>query len=331
MTISIITYLQDAEFEDQVIEALISKGINEARLEHRAISKQNLLNYLEALPISDSRRILILDQEIQSDDLKRALYRHPNLITCDFKSNIAMARLEIETLVNRSLRESEIELPYRQKLVTQQNLFVVTGTTGAPGVTTLTMNLGFELSRMQKVEMLDTHPHRRDLAFLLGAKRNSDKVRLSDQLFITNLLKDEKGMIQLVDAGPTPNLSEAYSDRRESVRNYVNLLESAERIFFLMTPDNNHMFELENILASLDAGRIRAKAFFLLNQMGTSSREHSIRKRFEARVGNYASHCLPYDRDSLDRAKARYCALMDVAPRSRLRRSICEVAKAVVE
>ena len=331
MSISIITYLQDAEFEDQVIEALISKGISEAKLEYRAISEQNLVNYLDALAISDVRRILILDCEIETVALKKALRKHQHLVTCDFKSDIKVALDEIEALVNRSVRESDSEVPPRRTLKAQQNLLVVTGTTGAPGVTTLTMNLGFEISRLKRVELVDSHPHRRDLAFLLGAKRNSEQVRLSDQLLITNQFREAEQVIQLVDAGPIPDLAKAFSDRRESIKNYVNLLESAERIFFLMTPDNNHMFELEIILASLDAGRLRARATFLLNQMGNSSRERSIKKRFEARVGNYSSHCLPFDRDSLDRAKARYCALMDVAPRSRLRRSIVEVANAVVE
>lgn len=331
MSISVITYLQDAQFEDQVIEALISNGISEVRLEYRAIDEKSLLKFIDSLEVSDLRRILILDQEIESEGLKRAMRKHSNLITCDFNSDISIARSEIEGFVNRSLREFQSEAPLRRTLKAQRNLFVVTGTSGAPGVTTLTMNLGFEISKSTVVEMIDSHPHRRDLAFLLGAKRSSERVRLNDHLFITNEFKDEKGLIQLVDAGPIPDLSKAFSDRREGIRNYVNVIEAAERIIFLMTPDNNHMFELENLLTSLDAGLLRAKATFVLNQLGGSARERSIKKRFEARVGNYQSLTLPFDRDSLDRAKGRYCALMDVAPRSRLRRSICEVANLVVE
>lgn len=331
MPISIITFLQDAQFEDQVIEALISKGISEVKLEFRALDQKSLIAFLKSIPVSDLRRILIIDQPVDSIELKSELRRHPNLISCDLKSNISMARFEIERLVNRSLREFDTQEPLRPRPMRQRNLFVVTGTTGAPGVTTVTMNLGFEIARSSKVEMIDLHPTRRDLAFLLGAKRSSESVKLSEMLLITSELKEESGVMQLVDAGPIPDLAKAFSDRRTNIRNYVDLLESAERIIFLMTPDNNHMFELETILASLDAGRLRAKATFLLNQMGSSSRERSIKKRFEARVGNYSHFSLPFDRDSLDRAKGRYCALMDVTPRSRLRRTICEVADSVFE
>lgn len=331
MSIFVITYLQDSQFEDQVIEALISKGISEVRLEHRAIDERSLLTFLDSLPASDLRRILILDQEINSIEFKRTLRNHPNLITCNLQADIAMARREIESVVNRSLREVDRAVLPKRANRRQQNLVVITGTTGAPGVTTMTMNLGFEISRSKQVEMIDAHPNRQDLAFLLGAKRSSANVKLTERLSITNEYQDKAELIQLVDAGPIPDLAKAFSDRRSKIRNYVDLLESASQICFLMTPDNNHMFELENIVASLDAGRLSAKATFILNQMGNSSRERSIKKRFEARVGNYSSFSLPFDRDALDRAKGRYCALIDIAPRSRLRRAIGEVANSVFE
>ena len=91
------------------------------------------------------------------------------------------------------------------------------------------------------------------------------------------------------------------------------------------------MFELESFLASLEAGRVSARPIFILNQMGSTRRERSIQKRFNARVGKYDSMVLPLDRDALDRAKSAYSALIDVAPRSKLRKSIGEVAGQLLE
>jgi Flp pilus assembly CpaE family ATPase len=144
-------------------------------------------------------------------------------------------------------------------------------------------------------------------------------------------LASNKSKWRIVDAGPMPKLESAFSDRRAPVRDYVDLLERAERIVYLMTPENNHMFELESFLSSFDAGRIRAKPLFLLNQFGGSRRERSIQKRFSARVGQHDSHTLPFDREALDRAKSAYSALQDVVPRSKLRRSLGEVANALLE
>jgi Flp pilus assembly CpaE family ATPase len=137
--------------------------------------------------------------------------------------------------------------------------------------------------------------------------------------------------LRLVDAGPIPDLERAFSDRRSWARNYVDLLERAGTIIFLMTPDNNHMFELEMFLSLLDSGRVRARTIFILNQLGNSRREQSIQKRFRARVGKYEAQILPFDREALDRAKSAYSALLDVSPRSKLRKSIGEVALLLLE
>lgn len=331
MRIGIITWLESAEFEDVVLQALLTEGISRVELEFRALSLDSLVEFLENKAQTDSRFILIHDSDEITSDLERELRRFPGAIRMAIEPVIGDVTVEIERVVNRALREFETTPVPRKLVVRQKNLVVVTGSTGAPGTTTITLNLGNELARSKVVELIDLHPTRRDLAFLLGAKRSSESVRLSETLSISGKLSETSSAIQLVDAGPIPNLESAFSDRRAAARGYVDLLERAETIIFLMTPDNNHMFELESILASLDAGRIKARAIFVLNQMGNTRRERSIQKRFSARVGKYESELLPIDRDSLDRAKSAYSALIDVAPRSKLRKSIGEVAGLLLE
>ena len=331
MKIGIITWLESAEFEDVVLQALLTEGISRVELEFRALSLDSLVEFLANKPDTDSRFILIHDVDEITSALERELRRFPGAIRMAIEPVIGDVTVEIERIVNRALREFETIPAPRKSVQRQENLIVVTGSTGAPGTTTMTLNLGNELARSKSVELIDLHPNRKDLAFLLGAKRSSESVRLSDQLSICGELTEVSGAIQLVDAGPIPNLESAFSDRRAPARDYVDLLERAETIIFLMTPDNNHMFELESILASLDAGRIKARAIFILNQMGNTRRERSIQKRFSARVGKYESQLLPFDRDSLDRAKSAYSALLDVAPRSKLRKSIGEVAGLLLE
>lgn len=323
--------MENAEFEDLVLESLLTEGISKVELEHRALTIDSLLSFLDTKPLTESRFILIHDSTDIPNSLETRLRRFPNAIRMAIEPVLGDAAVEIERVVNRALREFEsTEIPKRA-IQKQKNLIVVTGSTGSPGTTTLTLNLGTEIANSISVELIDLHPTRRDLAFLLGAKRSSESVRLSDRLSISGELREEEETLQIVDAGPLPELSSAFSDRRAPVREYVNLLERAERIIFLMTPDNNHMFELESFLASLEAGRIRARTLFILNQVSSSRRELSIQKRFSARVGKYESRSLPFDREALDRAKSAYSALLDVAPRSKLRKSIGEVAQRLLE
>lgn len=351
MKIGIITWLESAEFEDMVLEALLTQGISKVELEYRALAVEPLIAFLQSREDTGSRFILVHSSDEIPRDLEREIRRFPDAIRLKIEPINGEAAIEIERSVNRALREFESE-PIRKSAVLQErNLIVVTGTTGSPGTTTITLNLGSEASLLQQVELIDLHPNRRDLAFLLGAKRSSESVRLSERLYILgglganelasnnltsndltrNDLASNKSKWRIVDAGPMPKLESAFSDRRAPVRDYVDLLERAERIVYLMTPENNHMFELESFLSSFDAGRIRAKPIFLLNQFGGSRRERSIQKRFSARVGQHDSHTLPFDREALDRAKSAYSALQDVVPRSKLRRSLGEVAKALLE
>ena len=336
MKIGIITWLESAEFEDMVLEALLTQGISKVELEYRALAVEPLIAFLQSREDTGSRFILVHSSDEIPRDLEREIRRFPDAIRLKIEPINGEAAIEIERSVNRALREFESE-PIRKSAVLQErNLIVVTGTTGAPGTTTITLNLGSEASLLQQVELIDLHPNRRDLAFLLGAKRSSESVRLSERLYISGglgfaELASNKSKWRIVDAGPMPKLESAFSDRRAPVRDYVDLLERAERIVYLMTPENNHMFELESFLSSFDAGRIRAKPIFLLNQFGGSRRERSIQKRFSARVGQHDSHTLPFDREALDRAKSAYSALQDVVPRSKLRRSLGEVAKALLE
>jgi hypothetical protein len=336
MKIGIITWLESAEFEDMVLEALLTQGISKVELEYRALAVEPLIAFLQSREDTGSRFILVHSSDEIPRDLEREIRRFPDAIRLKIEPINGEAAIEIERSVNRALREFESE-PIRKSAVLQErNLIVVTGTTGAPGTTTITLNLGSEASLLQQVELVDLHPNRRDLAFLLGAKRSSESVRLSERLYISGglgsaELASNKSKWRIVDAGPMPKLESAFSDRRAPVRDYVDLLERAERIVYLMTPENNHMFELESFLSSFDAGRIRAKPLFLLNQFGGSRRERSIQKRFSARVGQHDSHTLPFDREALDRAKSAYSALQDVVPRSKLRRSLGEVAKALLE
>ena len=331
MKIGIITWLENADFEDVVLEALLTEGISKVELEYRALTQDLLLSYLERKPTTDSRFILIHASEEISSDLERELRRFPNAIRMAIEPVAGNAAVEIERIVNRALREFDSTPTPRRSIQRQKNLIVVTGTTGAPGITTVTLNLASELSQFRSVELIDLHPYRRDLAFLLGAKRSSECVRLSERLSIAGGLSDQNLELQIVDAGSLPKLESAFSDRRAPVREFIDLLERAETIIFLMTPDNNHMFELESFLASLDAGRVSGRPIFILNQMGSTRRERSIQKRFSARVGKYESMVLPLDREALDRAKSAYSALIDVAPRSKLRKSIGEVAGHLLE
>lgn len=329
--IGIITFLQDADFEDFLIKTLVSEGISEVHLDYRATTEEALREFLEGQEDIESRRILIQDREFDSIATEKILMKFNSLTRLSFDSTNLAAPAEIEGIVHRTLRSFQSITPLKRAPRNKRNSIVITGTTGAPGISTIGLNLASEIARSRSIQLVDAHPNRKDLGFLLGAKRSSERVQLSGNLSISEHQSSDDTQLQIIDAGSIPNLSQAFSDRRREVSDYIELLETASQIVFLMTPENNHMFELEAMIASIDAQRFRARPFFAMNQLGNSRREHSVYKRFRARVGAHSSTALPFDRPSLDRAKAAYSPLLDVAPRSKLRRSISELALLLIE
>jgi len=118
MKIGIITWLESAEFEDVVLQALLTEGISSVELEFRALSIDSLVEFLANKPDTDSRFILIHDVDEISSALERELRRFPGAIRMAIEPVIGDVTVEIERIVNRALREFET-IPAPRKSVQQ--------------------------------------------------------------------------------------------------------------------------------------------------------------------------------------------------------------------
>jgi len=328
--IGIITFLHDAELEDRVIKQL-SRGFQEdASIEFRALDEASLHRYLENFSANQARTILVYDSSSLPKTISTIILNKTNLITIQITEAIGSDEIALNRYIEKSIRRTETTEELRIQSTVHNNLAVVTGSTGGSGVSTLTLNLAVEIAKRVEVCLVDAHPFRKDLAFLLGGKRDRQVTNLRYGLQISSgeLSSSRKN---LVDLGPLIDLKSAISDRRKPAREFIEYLESARELVFVMQPDNNHMFELDNILELIESKRCRARPIFVLNQLSNSRRERSIFKRFTARVGKFECVQIPYDRASMDLAKAQYCSLLDVAPRSKMRKAICQVADRIFE
>jgi Flp pilus assembly CpaE family ATPase len=328
--IGIITFLHDAELEDRVIKQL-SRGFQEdVSIEFRALDEASLHRYLENFSANQARTILVYDSSSLPKAIATIVLNQANVIAIQITEAIGSDEIALNRYIEKSIRRTESTGELRIQPTVHNNLAVVTGSTGGSGVSTLTLNLAVEIAKRGEVCLVDAHPFRKDLAFLLGGKRDRQVTNLRSGLQISSgeLSSSRKN---LVDLGPLIDLKSAVSDRRKPAREFIEYLESARELVFVMQPDSNHMFELDNILELIESKRCRARPIFVLNQLSNSRRERSIFKRFTARVGKFESVQIPYDRASMDLAKAQYCSLLDVAPRSKMRKAICQVADRIFE
>ena len=328
--IGIITFLHDAELEDRVIKQLSRGFQEEVSIEFRALDETSLYRYFENFSANQARTILVYDSSTLPKAISTIVLNQTNVLTIQITEAIGSDEIALNRYIEKSIRRTETTEELRIQPTVHNNLAVVTGSTGGSGVSTLTLNLAVEIAKRVEVCLVDAHPFRKDLAFLLGGKRDRQVTNLRSGLQISSgeLSSSRKN---LVDLGPLIDLKSAVSDRRKPAREFIEYLESARELVFVMQPDNNHMFELDNILELIESKRCRARPIFVLNQLSNSRRERSIFKRFTARVDKFECIQIPYDRASMDLAKAQYCSLLDVAPRSKMRKAICQVADRIFE
>lgn len=325
MKIGIISFLSDAQFEDAVIETLICDELPDLFLEFRAISTESLMERLQSISTDGIRRLVIHD--LAKIDINDQIQRLGNLISLQVESSNP---IKVREEVFRTLRAFETRTESARKIVKRSNLIVVTGTTGSPGITTLTLNLAHELSLEMPINLLDVDQRRNDLAFMLGGRRDADATRLNDRITISRTELVDFGM-NLADCGSAPDLNTAISDRRAVTRKFSDLIEAATKIVFVTQPENNVMFELERFIEAHQSRIITAEPIFLVNKLGDSQRQRSISRRCQARAGANLLLNAPLDIASLERAKAQYAPLAEVAPRSRIRRSIRELATHLIQ
>jgi Flp pilus assembly CpaE family ATPase len=327
--IGVITFLNDADQEDRLISQIIRSFGADSQIEFRAVNEKELQNHLEALPKSEARTVLIHDLHEIPHGIRRQLNQRPNLISVSILEMPNLEESSLSKYIARTIQQTNLgekSLPPR----TRDDLIAVTGTSGGCGVSTIALNLAVEISKSKEVCLVDAHPTRKDIAFLLGGKRDRESTKVRANLTVSNGGYSNSA-INIADIGAVLDLKSAISDRRKQTRDYLETLQSANSIIFVMQPDNNHMFELENFLDSLANRTCTGKPIFLFNQISNSGRERSIFKRFKARVGDFDSFAIPYDRVSMDKAKAQYCALIDIAPRSKMRKALNQVAQRFIE
>jgi len=321
MSIGFITCLADSDFEDLVVESLTSSDLPDLILEFRAISSANLTLYLENLPIDDKRRIIIHDlRNLQLPPTQSAL----STISIDSGSPESI-RAEVARALRDFDRSNKSDLGIRSDLV------MVTGTSGSPGISTIALNLANELSLAHQIHLIDSDSYRKDLAFFLGGKRDEPSIRLHSRLSISQGEFSTSAHLQIADGGAAPELGQALSDRRVVARSYSDLLEMAARIIFVVQPESNTIYELERFLAARESDLFQARPIFLINKVGQTRRQLSIQRRLQARIGTYPVSLAPLDLKAIELAKSQYSPLADVAPRSKLRRAIADLARSLVE
>jgi len=330
LKIALITGLVDANIEDSVVAALVA---DEFVLGTRCYSITQLQDYLASTAGGEQRSLLVVDDEFGLNSRDCAMVISEQRALLKISSHISLTPEEIKARAREALRSPEVSPSSFTKYRRRKNFIALTGSSGSPGISTIALNLAFEISELRNAILIDADPYRRDIHQRLGLQ-SSDNLQITPQLSVKSFSAMNDAVFEDVDAesiyildiGQVPQLSELLTDRRSVGREYFELLQQCGQVIFISQSENSSLAELEQFRRSMDENLPESTVTFILNKSGSSNRQRAIQKSFKSRLGSDQTFVFPRDYPVLDRAQSQYSTLAEVAPRSGLRRAIRELS-----
>lgn len=333
MKIELITAISNFQMEDAVIESLTQRDFN---LNSRALAISDLQRILEKCHI-DQRYLIVMDEvfALNLGELSRYFSESISYLILNSESvpkpealfEMAYERLrKVEAVKSNTSRRSF------------GNAIGITGSWASPGISSIALNLAAELSLSRDVLLNDVNPYRRDLMHLLGMKRDQHRVKLNSHLSILDLhpntsdeaLEDRQNILSILDMGSAPEIEVSLSDRRAPGRSFAELLQSCKELVFVVGPENHALRQMEEFSLQLQSMIPNIRVTYVLNRLASSSRHQGIKRSFERKLNELgtdnSAFLIPADYSLLDKAQGRFASVLEVSPRSALRRAYQELA-----
>lgn len=333
--VKVITGIGEAGKEDFVAQSLFDRGMN---IHHRALSAAGLIEFVDTCDMDSSRWIIIVSLDlpgINKIDVKNWQNSQCSLLILSLE-DLTLTADDLFLMVQRSLRNP---LLHSSEAISSKvdhligNFIVIIGSTGAPGRSTVALNLAAELALNQSVTLIDADFTSPSLAYLLGLSHQAStgKTNLTNNLTLEippkeiffNQFRSETQTI--VDLGALPHLSSVAVDRRLEGHIYISWMEAAKIVIYVCKSEGSSLRSLEIFLELKKKIYPKMKFIFLLNLVGRSRRHRALEKRFSTLVENEISQVLEADFVALDKAQSEYTSIIEAAPRSQLRKGFYQL------
>ena len=328
-----MTAISDATLEDRLISALDLTSSQELSLDFRTTSPHSLISFLQSRE-TEVRRVILHDSFFSVREVQSALEKEAqssatvaNLIFINVEDIEIKDPAGVRDAINASIRISHDRGQIRRTLEPISHLIAVTGTSGAPGVTSVAMNLAATLAQSSKISLVDANPRREDIAYLFGAHSSHLPHHLSPNLQIAAEIMDSAGKVTtIVDCGSIFDFTTASTDRRADVRRWFELVEMSETLIFVAQPEVTQLREVQAFVAGSRKYRPHKPTTYVLNGLGSSQLHRNVRKRFSASISPDRHFVIPYDRELFEKAKSEMAAITEVASKGRVQRAFLELA-----
>jgi len=296
--LQVITAISDSDCEDFVSQLLFSQGWS---IIYRAIDMAGLMDFLAARK-GELRTVVIFKSDLPDFDeaaLEMASNSKVKSICID---EIETNSHKLMTFIRGQLRlpliantaptpEPQVSKALKPCVIT------ITGTVGAPGRSSIALNLANYLAESSQVNIFDADIRAPALEYFIGrASNRNEKLNVvnlisQDKLVQTNI--GENSFISIVDLGPLPPLTEVVNDRRWQAGFINRTLEETTTLIYLCKSNGLSLIRLEQFMSQFPVLLRNLPIIYILNQSGTTREDRALANRFAKICHGETSFVLP--------------------------------------
>lgn len=291
--LQVVTAISDSDCEDFVSQLLFSQGWS---IIYRAIDMAGLMEFLETRN-GDLRTVVIFKSDLPnfSNELleSAANSKVKNICIDDIEINshklmtFIRGQLRLPLIANSSASNSnQIEKSQSSQIPSARKpcVITITGTVGAPGRSSVALNIANYLAASSQVNLFDADTRAPALEYFIGRAGNNHQ-----NLNLVNLVSQEKSIevtigkttsVSIVDLGPLPPLTEVVNDRRWQAGFINRTLEETTTLIYLCKSNGLSLIRLEQFMSQFPVLLRNLPIIYILNQSGSTREDRALSNRF---------------------------------------------------
>jgi len=309
--LQVITAISDSDCEDFVSQLLFSQGWS---IIYRAIDMAGLMDFL-SVRNGELRTVVIFKSDLPDFDqvlLESASNSKVKNICIDeietnshklmtfIRSQLRLPLIASSIIADSKVMKSEnlgLNLSSQVSVIRKPCVITITGTVGAPGRSSVALNLANYLAVSSQVNIFDADIRAPALDYFIGRAENRN-----ENLNLINLISQEKlvqanigetSCINIIDLGPLPPLTEVVNDRRWQAGFINRTLEETTTLIYLCKSNGLSLIRLEQFMSQFPVLLRNLPIIYILNQSGTTREDRALANRFAKICDGEISFVLP--------------------------------------
>jgi hypothetical protein len=297
--LQVVTAISDSDCEDFVSQLLFSQGWS---IIYRAIDMAGLMEFLEARN-GDLRTVVIFKSDLPNFSAEMlessANSKVKNICIDDIEINshklmtFIRGQLRLPLIATASQNSQNLQVP----AVLKPCVITITGTVGAPGRSSVALNIANYLAATSEVNLFDADTRAPALDYFIGRAGNNH-----ENLNLISLISQEKSIevtigksssVSIVDLGPLPPLTEVVNDRRWQAGFINRTLEETTTLIYLCKSNGLSLIRLEQFMSQFPVLLRSLPIIYILNQSGSTREDRALANRFLKMCEGETSFILP--------------------------------------